>query len=121
MERVDEAIAILTQIKSLGIGVALDDFGIGHSSLSLLGSLPVDKLKIDQSFVQQLGRDLASLAITQAIITLGQTLHLILVGEGVDSGSTLDCLRNSGCQQAQGFFISQPLPADDFARWRQLH
>jgi diguanylate cyclase (GGDEF)-like protein/PAS domain S-box-containing protein len=119
MDSVDEAIDTLKQIKSIGIKIALDDFGTGYSSLSHLSRLPLDKLKVDQSFVKILDHDRNSRAITGAIITLGRTLNLEVVGEGIESEFTLDYLQENGCDQAQGFFISQPLLADDFANWYQ--
>ena len=117
MESVDEAVRILDDIKRYGIKIALDDFGTGYSSLSRLGTLPLDKLKVDQSFVQRVDSDLTSRAITDAIIALGRTLHLEVVGEGIESEDAMGYLRTRDCDQAQGFLISRPLPADDFAAW----
>jgi len=122
MENVPEAIDILNAIRSMGIKVALDDFGTGYSSLSYLGSLPLDKLKIDQSFVRRLDQDPASRAIIEAIIALGRTLSLEVVGEGIESDQTLAYLQAHGCDQGQGYFFARPMPHDEFARWysRQL-
>ncbi|WP_141104003.1 EAL domain-containing protein [Noviherbaspirillum denitrificans] len=117
MENVTEAIEILQRIKSLGVKVALDDFGTGYSSLSSLSTLPLDKLKVDQSFVRRLERDPASRAVTEAIITLGQRLGLDVHGEGIESESTLRYLAAQGCDQAQGYWFSRPLPPEEFARW----
>jgi diguanylate cyclase (GGDEF)-like protein/PAS domain S-box-containing protein len=117
MDSMDEAIDTMRVIKAMGIKIALDDFGTGYSSLSHLSQLPLDKLKVDQSFVQHLEDDRTSRAITVAIIALGRTLNLEVVGEGIESESALDYLQENGCDQAQGFIISQPLPADDFANW----
>ncbi len=111
MESVDEAIEILNQLKSFGIKVALDDFGTGYSSLSSLSSLPLDKLKVDQSFVRRVEGDPASRAITKAMIALGRALNLEIVGEGIESEGVLGYLRSEGCDQAQGFWVSRPLPA----------
>lgn len=119
MEQVENVIETLGQIKRQGITIALDDFGTGYSSLSLLGTLPLDKLKIDQAFVQRIEASAASLAVTRAIIALAQTLSLEVVGEGVESDSAFEHLRALGCQQAQGYLISRPMPADDFAEWRR--
>lgn len=121
MESVDEAIEILEHIKSLGVKIALDDFGTGHSSLSNLGVLPLNKLKIDQSFVRRIECDQTSRVITNAIISLARTLHLEVVGEGIESDETLRYLDNQACDQAQGFLFSKPLPADAFARWYRQH
>lgn len=119
---VAEAIEILNQLKSFGVKVALDDFGTGYSSLSSLSSLPLDKLKVDQSFVRRIERDPASRAITRAMIVLGRALNLEIVAEGIESEGTLGYLRNEGCDQAQGFWVSHPLPAQEFAHWyRKRH
>jgi diguanylate cyclase (GGDEF)-like protein/PAS domain S-box-containing protein len=117
MENVEEAVETLQQIKALGMTVALDDFGTGYSSLSHLSTLPLDKLKVDQSFIRRIRHDRASRAITKAIIALGRTLKLEVVGEGIESEDALKYLRRQGCDQAQGFLFSHPLPADEFAAW----
>jgi predicted signal transduction protein with EAL and GGDEF domain len=117
MESVEDAIDTLRGIRAAGIRIALDDFGTGYSSLSHLSNLPLDKLKVDQSFVKRLEHDRTSRAITGAIIALGRTLNLEVVGEGIESEDALSYLQEHGCDQAQGYFISQPLPAAEFARW----
>ncbi|MGH8806597.1 MAG: EAL domain-containing protein [Noviherbaspirillum sp.] len=117
MESVDEAIQTLNAIRASGIRIALDDFGTGYSSLSRLSHLPLDKLKVDQSFVRRLAHDHASRAIVGAIIALGRMLNLEVVGEGIESADALAYLHAHGCDQAQGFWIGPPMPADDFARW----
>ncbi|HCY64126.1 MAG TPA: hypothetical protein DHV59_15155 [Oxalobacteraceae bacterium] len=119
MERMDEAIAILNRIKSHGIKVALDDFGTGYSSLSSLSSLPLDKIKVDQSFVRRIERDQSSRVVTDAIIALGRSLELKVVGEGIESEKTLRYLQDHGCNQAQGYWFSKPLSAKDFKVWYQ--
>lgn len=117
MEHIERAIETLTRIKSLGIKVALDDFGTGHSSLSQLSSLPLDKLKIDQSFVRRVSMDSTSQSIAETIISLGRALALEVVAEGVEREDTRLYLRTQGCDQAQGFLFGQPMAADDFATW----
>ena len=117
MENVDDAIEVLKRIKSLGVKVALDDFGTGYSSLSRLSSLPLDKLKVDQSFVRRIERDQASRTVTNAIIALGRSLRLNVVAEGVESKNALCFLQEHGCTQAQGFWFSQALPPSEFAQW----
>ncbi len=117
MDNVDDAILTLEQIKAYGIKVSLDDFGTGYSSLSQLSSLPLDKLKVDKSFVQNLGNDRTSRAITEAIIALGRALNLEIVGEGIESPAALNHLRENGCHQAQGFLLCPPLSADEFVHW----
>jgi EAL domain-containing protein (putative c-di-GMP-specific phosphodiesterase class I) len=121
MENLDEAVAILNNITSLGMKVALDDVGTGYSSLSSLSRLPLDKLKVDQSFVRRIESDRASRAVTEAIIALGRTLKLDVIGEGIESRHTLDYLEEHGCNQAQGFLFSRPLPAAEFAGWYRRH
>lgn len=122
MDNVPEAIDILNAVRSMGIKVALDDFGTGYSSLSYLGALPLDKLKIDQSFVRRIEDDQASRAITEAIIALGRTLSLEVIGEGVESDKTLNYLQAHGCEQGQGYLFGRPMPNEEFERWytRQL-
>lgn len=121
MESVDDAALTLGEIHTAGIRIALDDFGTGYSSLSYLSNLPLDKLKVDQSFVQRLAHDKASQAITDAIIALGKTLNLEVVGEGIESEQSLDYLRQHGCGQAQGNWFSRPLPPAEFVRWYREH
>ncbi len=117
MDNIDDAVEILTRIKSLGVKVALDDFGTGYSSLSSLTSLPLDKLKVDQSFVRRIERDQASRTVTEAIIGLGRSLRLDVHGEGIESEDTLHYLEEHGCNQAQGYWFSRPLPPAEFADW----
>ncbi len=117
MGNVEDAIQTLNKLRADGIGVALDDFGTGHSSLSHLSTLPLDKLKVDRSFIQHLHRDHSTRAVTAAIIALGKTLRLEIVGEGIESADALKYLEEHDCNQAQGYFISHPLSAPDFARW----
>lgn len=121
MENIDEAVEILNRIKSFGVRVALDDFGTGYSSLSSLTSLPLDKLKVDQSFVRRLGRDQASRTVTEAIIGLGRSLRLSVHSEGIESEDTLLFLEERGCNQAQGYWFSQPLPPAEFVHWYHKH
>lgn len=117
MENVSDVIDALKDIKALGVRIALDDFGTGYSSLGLLTSLPLDKIKIDQSFVRRLETEESSVAVTRAIIALGSSLKLQVVGEGIENEAALNHLRAIGCDQAQGYLISRPLPADDFVEW----
>lgn len=124
MANIDEAVGVLQKVKALGLTVALDDFGTGYSSLSSLSSLPLDKLKVDQSFVRRIGSDQASRVVTEAIIGLGRSLKLEVTGEGIESEEALDYLRDHGCNHAQGYWFSKPLPAWKFAQWcreRQVH
>lgn len=121
MDNIPETVAKLRQLQTIGIRISLDDFGTGYSSLSYLGSLPLDKLKIDRSFIHAMASDKRSRSITEAIIALGRTLNLKVVGEGIESEESMNFLRDFGCDQAQGFLFSQPLPAQEFASWCRLH
>lgn len=106
------AIEKLKQISDIGIEIAIDDFGTGYSSLSYLKKLPLDKLKIDQSFVQDIHIDADDAAITKAIIALGNSLNMKLIAEGVETSEQRDFLIDNGCQYIQGYFYAKPMPAD---------
>lgn len=117
IEHLDWAIEVLTRLQSLGVQIALDDFGTGYSSLNYLSRLPINKIKIDKSFVQRIEHDTVSRAITEAVIALGRTLKLEVVAEGIESEAVLHYFRGQGCSQAQGFHICRPIPADAFETW----
>ena len=117
LEDVHETISALEEIRAIGIRVALDDFGVGYSSVRLLSSLPIDALKIDQSFVSRIGHDAKSQIIADTVLALGRTLNLQVVGEGIESEDIVDYLRGHGCNQAQGYYFSGPLTADEFVSW----
>jgi diguanylate cyclase (GGDEF)-like protein/PAS domain S-box-containing protein len=109
MEQLDAAIRILTELRRLGLRLALDDFGTGYSSLSYLQRLPVDILKIDRSFVGGVARSTEDSALARGILTLGQTLGLEVVAEGIETAEQLAALRELGCQLGQGYFFARPL------------
>lgn len=117
MDDIPQTIATLNQLRAMGIRVALDDFGTGYSSLGYLSSLPLDKLKIDQSFINMLDTNQSNQSIADTIIGLGRTLNLTVVGEGIESEEAMTYLRSHGCDQAQGFLFSKPLPAAEFESW----
>ena len=110
MENIDEAVAILRQFKAMGITVAIDDFGTGYSSLALLKRLPVDRLKIDKSFVFDLEIDQNDKKIVQALISMAHKLQLRVVAEGIENERQLDLLRSYQCDLGQGYLISRPIP-----------
>jgi diguanylate cyclase (GGDEF)-like protein/PAS domain S-box-containing protein len=107
----------LRGIKALGVSLSIDDFGTGYSSLNYLYRFPIDKLKIDQSFVSDMLSDPKDYAITQAIIGLGHTLGLKVVGEGVETIEQRFALASAGCDELQGYYFSRPIPADDLPGW----
>jgi diguanylate cyclase (GGDEF)-like protein/PAS domain S-box-containing protein len=117
MEDIEHAVAVLSDFRSRGIKVSLDDFGTGYSSLSHLSRLPLDKIKVDKSFIHRMHNDLASRTVTDSIIALGRALNLEIVAEGIETEQELDYLRNQGCDQAQGFYLCKPLPGTDFIAW----
>lgn len=113
----EEAIAIMDALHTHGIRTSIDDFGTGYSSLSYLQRFRVDKLKIDQSFVRDLGRNPESEAIVHAIVRLAEALRFTTIAEGVETGEQLNLLRAFGCDEIQGYYFSPPLPADELAVW----
>jgi EAL domain-containing protein (putative c-di-GMP-specific phosphodiesterase class I) len=117
MRDAEKTIATMNELKEIGIQLSLDDFGTGYSSLSQLKHFPFDKLKIDQSFVRGLPHDPNDLALTTAIIAMGRALKLKVIAEGVETKAQLDILQSLGCDEIQGFVVTKPLPASDFARF----
>ncbi|BAY56620.1 diguanylate cyclase/phosphodiesterase [Leptolyngbya boryana NIES-2135] len=111
MVDIEQSIEILGQLRDLGIVLALDDFGTGYSSLNYLTRFPVNMLKIDRSFVQDIMSNPNSAAVTDAIIALSQSLCLTVTAEGIETQEQLDYLQSRGCHEAQGFYFSRPAPA----------
>ncbi len=109
MQDVDHAIAILGELKSMGLTLSIDDFGTGYSSLEYLRRLPLDEVKIDRSFVQGLATDPEDTAIVAAVISLAHALDRDVVAEGVETHEQLDRLRSLGCEMAQGFLLARPM------------
>jgi diguanylate cyclase (GGDEF)-like protein/PAS domain S-box-containing protein len=120
MHNVATTMQKLTTLGDMGIRIAIDDFGTGHSSLAYLKRFPIDTLKIDPSFVSDLTRSTEDKTITAAIITMGKSLDLIVVAEGVETAEQLDFLRAHGCDEFQGYYAHKPMPAGEFARLLQI-
>jgi EAL domain-containing protein (putative c-di-GMP-specific phosphodiesterase class I) len=107
----------LQKLRDMGLGIALDDFGTGYSSLSYLGRLPLDKIKIDQSFVKSLPGDAEAGAIIRAVMTLSETLDKIVVAEGIESADQAWMLRMMGCQIGQGYYFGRPRTGAEMIAW----
>jgi len=121
MQQPERVVGVMTQLRALGVKFSIDDFGTGYSSLSQLKRFPIDKLKIDQSFTQDIGVDESGTAITQAIIALGHSMRLHVVAEGVETGEQQRFLIQNGCHSMQGYLFSRPLPAADFTELLERH
>jgi EAL domain-containing protein (putative c-di-GMP-specific phosphodiesterase class I) len=114
MHDAEEVVAILRELKAMGVMLAIDDFGTGYSSLSYLKRFPVDRLKIDQSFVRGIATDSDDAAIASAVISLGRSLGLRVVAEGVETEAQRAFLKARGCHEIQGYLVGRPMPALDF-------
>jgi EAL domain-containing protein (putative c-di-GMP-specific phosphodiesterase class I) len=112
MNDVPAMIARLRELKALGVRLAIDDFGTGYSSLSYLRQFPFDLLKIDKSFIDDVGSNMQEKELTRAIIELGKTLDLELVAEGIERGEQLSRLQSLDCELGQGFYFAEPLTVD---------
>ena len=117
MEDPQFALETLERLHAMGLTLSIDDFGTGYSSLAYLKKLPVDELKIDKSFVMGMVGDKDDATIVRSTIDLAHNMGLKVVAEGVESSEILELLRDLGCDLAQGYFISRPLPADRFEQW----
>jgi PAS domain S-box-containing protein/diguanylate cyclase (GGDEF)-like protein len=116
MADADKSCALLAQLKAMGIRLAIDDFGTGYSNLNYLKRFPVDKLKIDRSFVADLLDSGDDLAISRAVIAMAHGLRLTVVAEGVETAGQLALLAEQGCDIMQGYYFSRPMPAEEFGR-----
>lgn len=117
VSNVEDIIAKMTLLKSRGVGFSLDDFGTGYSSLSYLKRLPLDQLKIDQSFVNEVLTDANDAAIAKMIVALAESLGLAVIAEGVETEEQRNFLAESGCHAYQGYLFSKPLPLAGFEQW----
>lgn len=112
--KMEEATAVLQQIRDVGIQISIDDFGTGYSSFSYIKSLPVDTIKIDASFIRDIHHNQESQAIVKAIVTIAQSLNMNVIAEGIELDDQVAALKENGCDHGQGYLFSKPLPTDDF-------
>ena len=115
LDKSESTLATLHRLKELGIRVAMDDFGTGYSSLSYLQSFPFDKIKVDRSFVAQLGPENKHLVIVQAVVSIARALSMTTTAEGVETNSQLRILEALGCNEFQGYLASKPVTSDKIA------
>jgi diguanylate cyclase (GGDEF)-like protein/PAS domain S-box-containing protein len=120
MKHTELAASILKILRGKGVQVSVDDFGTGYSSLSYLQKFPLDALKIDQSFVRWITTNPNEATLVSAIIHMGQSLHLRVIAEGVETSEDLAFLKAHNCDEAQGYYFSRPVPADQFAKLREV-
>ena len=113
----EKALASLLRIRKLGVGLSIDDFGKGHSSLSYLKQIPANEIKIDKRFVEAIATDRADQQIVKAVIELSHALDMRVVAEGVDSRENLEIITGLGCDLAQGFLIARPMRSDHVVEW----
>ena len=121
MSDIDIVIKKLSRLRQLGIELAIDDFGTGYSSLSYLKQLPIDRLKIDQSFVRHLVEDGNDQAIVKTILNLGKSLNLKVLAEGIEEDRVGQFLIAYGCTEGQGYYYGKPMPANEFFAFAKKH
>ena len=109
------AVSILRRLKAFGVRIAVDDFGIGYSSLSYLQAFPFDKIKIDQSFVGKIGKNAQSAGIIRAVIGLANGISVPVAAEGVETDKQLKFLKREGCREVQGYLLGRPHPIAHYA------
>jgi EAL domain-containing protein (putative c-di-GMP-specific phosphodiesterase class I) len=117
MEDPAQSLEVMRRLRAMGLRLSIDDFGTGYSSLAYLKRLPVNELKIDKSFVSGLTTDVDDATIVRTTIELGHTMGLRVVAEGVETAAAWDALALMGCDLAQGYHVSHPLPAADLERF----
>ncbi|MEN8171121.1 MAG: EAL domain-containing protein [Pseudomonadota bacterium] len=121
MENMERCVEQLNELREYGIRIAIDDFGMGYSSLSYLRRLPLDLIKVDRSFVSDISSDKSDSVIAHAIVNLAQSLELESVAEGIETDEQREYMRSIGCNRFQGYYYSRPLSPDDFARYWQSY
>ena len=117
MEDPDLMLARFVAIKQLGFSIAIDDFGTGYSSLSRLRQLPIDRLKIDRAFVNELGSDLVGGAIARMVVDLGRILNMTIIAEGIETQQQAKVLQDMGCQEGQGYLYARPMAPPELHAW----
>ncbi|MDX8384980.1 MAG: EAL domain-containing protein, partial [Gallionella sp.] len=113
---VDDVVKKMHALKAIGVKLSMDDFGTGYSSLSYLKQLPLDQIKIDQSFVRDIATDPNDAVMVQTIIGLGKSFRLNVIAEGVETEDQLGFLKSNGCMAYQGYLFSKPVPIDEFEK-----
>src|SRR5574341_2631513 len=116
MRKPAEAIALLHELRTIGVRISVDDFGTGYSSLNYLRRLPIDSLKIERSFIMHVTTDSADAAIVNGIIALAHSLKLKVIAEGVETEEQFAFLRSVECDEVQGYLFSRPLPAEEVVK-----
>jgi EAL domain-containing protein (putative c-di-GMP-specific phosphodiesterase class I) len=117
MPNAERSMLILQKIRNLGVSIVIDDFGTGYSSLSYVQKLPIDSLKIDQSFIMAMSRDDHANPIVESIIDMAHNMGITVTAEGVETGRVLDTLTGMQCDHVQGYYISRPMPAEQASQW----
>jgi diguanylate cyclase (GGDEF)-like protein/PAS domain S-box-containing protein len=121
MKNVEEAMVLLARLKGMGIVISIDDFGTGYSSLNYLKRFPIDRLKIDQSFVHDMAVDASDAAIVRTIVAMAHSLRIRAIAEGVETDEQCRLLRELSCDEGQGYYFARPMPAAAFADWLTQH
>jgi EAL domain-containing protein (putative c-di-GMP-specific phosphodiesterase class I) len=121
MQNVNHAVNVLECLRDIGVKISIDDFGTGHSSLAQLRNIPLHELKIDRSFVSNILEEKQNEAIVRSTIDLAHNMGLEVCAEGVEDEDTLRYLSNIGCEQAQGYYFSKPVPSDYLIDWLQKY
>jgi EAL domain-containing protein (putative c-di-GMP-specific phosphodiesterase class I) len=120
VNNLSKVIGCLSSFKSMGISISMDDFGTGHSSLAMLQQMPLDILKIDRSFIKDIGNG-DNGAISSAIIAMSHSMGLCVIAEGIENEEQLQFVKDNDCDEMQGFYYSKPLPADEFREFVIRH